>query len=86
METLEPWLSEIVEAELRAYVGAVDEEELAWMRERIVERLATDAELSRVARDARPRSAADESGKAAQADVVAGLSAEERDAIAPRRR
>lgn len=84
MDVPSPWLSEMIEAGLAPFRGVFSDEELGWMRERMIDRLASDPELSRLARDAAPRASTDESGKATQQDVFAGLSAEARAVLAAR--
>ena len=83
MEDLEPWLSEMIDAGLAPHRGVVSDEELAWMREQMIERLGSDPELARLARDARPRLPTEESGNV-QRDLL-GLSDAERAAVAGRR-
>ena len=85
MNGLEPWLSEMIEEGLAPHRGVVSDEELAWMREEMIERLATDPELARLARDARPRVPTEESGQAVQKDVLEGLTEAQRAALTARR-
>lgn len=79
-EGLPPWLVETIEAALAPHRGLATEAELAWMRERLVERLAVDADLQQLVRDAAPRIPTEESGKTAQPDALAGIAAARRDA------
>ncbi len=85
MNGVEPWLSEMIEAGLAPHRGLVTDEELDWMRARMIERLATDPDHARLARDAAPRPAPDESGNSVQPEVLAGLTDEQRAAVAARR-
>jgi hypothetical protein len=85
MNGLEPWLSEMIEEGLAPHRGVVSPEELDWMRQEMIERLAADPDLARLARDARPRIPTEESGQAVQKDVLEGLTDEQRAAVAARR-
>jgi len=85
MNGLPAWLGEMVEAGLAPYRGVVTDEDLEWMRAAMIERLGDDPDLARLARDASPRVPTDESGKAAQKDVFAGLSEDVLAAVAARR-
>lgn len=84
MEDLEPWLNDMIDAALAPHRDVASAEELAWMREQMIERLACDPELARLARDVRPRQPTEESGNAVQRDLL-GLTDAERAAVAARR-
>jgi hypothetical protein len=58
---LDPWVAEQVDAALAPYRDRLGTEELAWMRERLIEATREDPELSRVVRGAVVREV-DESG------------------------
>ncbi len=83
--SLEPWLADMVDAAVAPYRGTVSDDELAWMREQIASRLKEDAELQRLASDARGRPEVDESGKLVRSDVLGSDGAEDARAVGGRR-
>jgi hypothetical protein len=64
----EAWLAQQVERAVAPYVGRLPAREIAWMREQLLETLATDDYAAAVARGAMPREV-EESG-----EVVRGTS------------
>jgi len=57
----EDWLEAEIEMAVAPYVGKLPEDEIAWMRERLRETLASDAHAANLVHAARPRHV-DESG------------------------
>lgn len=70
----DPWIAAQIDAAVAPYVGSVSPDEIAWMRERLAEVLATDPGAAELLAAARPR-VVDESGEVPR-EALADLEAE----------
>lgn len=59
----DPWLLAQIEAAVAPYLGRVPETDIAWMRERLAEAIATDPRAIDLVKRARPRAAVERSGE-----------------------
>lgn len=57
------WIQAQIDAAVAPYVGRLPAAEIAWMRERLAETLATEPRAKDLAARARPRPVVDESGE-----------------------
>jgi hypothetical protein len=51
----DPWIQAQIDAAVAPYVGRLSEEEIAWMRERLAETLASEKRAADLVKRARPR-------------------------------
>lgn len=59
----DPWVLAQIEAAVAPYVGRMPEPDIAWMRARLAEAIATDPRAIDLVKRARPRAAVERSGE-----------------------
>ncbi len=59
----DPWIRAQIDAAVAPYVGRLPAEEIAWMRERLAETLASEPGAADLLKRARPRAVVEQSGE-----------------------